>query len=82
MSELKRQLSQAATKIEIGAIYRHYRAGDYQVLGLGILETDEAVAVRYARADEPGVEFIRALSSWSETVVVDDKIVSRFTKMV
>ena len=82
MSDLKQQMADAAAKVEPGALYRHYRAGDFRVQGFVILEADETVAVRYAKVEEPDVAFVRALSSWLETVEINGENVLRFTKII
>jgi len=82
IQDLKQRLNDTNAAIEIGAVYRHYRAGDFRVCGFVILESDEQVAVRYAKVEEPAVEFVRALSSWLETVEINGKTVSRFTKII
>ena len=81
--ELAKQLKDAASVIEVGARYWHYKSHDkvYKVIGLGFLEaTDELCVIYQAQYDE-GLTFIRPLSVWLESVDWESKIVPRFTKL-
>ncbi|MDB5183003.1 MAG: hypothetical protein JWO47_787 [Candidatus Saccharibacteria bacterium] len=79
--ELERELIEAAKSVQLGKYYAHYKHPEmpYQVKGLVIMEEDNAVVVRYASAKNNGVEFVRPLSVWLETVEWQGKTVPRFT---
>ena len=81
--ELTVLLNDAKRKVEVGAKYLHYKNNEkvYLVTGLSILEDNDQVAVKYAPESDPGVEFIRPLSSWLEIVEQDGKAVPRFSKI-
>ena len=82
-NELQRLLQAAQSQVAVGSQYFHYKtpAKTYTVLGLCVLEANDAVAVRYAHQDALDVEFIRALGSWLETVECDGQTVPRFTRV-
>ena len=82
-SELKTELHEAETLVHIGARYSHFKtpSSEYVVIGLGILEETEEVAVIYQSQQADNFTFIRALSSWVEIVEHEGAHVSRFSKI-
>jgi hypothetical protein len=59
--------------------YRHYKGGEYQVLGLGRhSESLEPLVVYQALYGERGL-WVRPAAMFSETVVVDGRRLPRFT---
>lgn len=79
---LAARLSAAASKVQIGSIYRHYKNKKYQVVGVALLEEDSNVAcVIYQAQYGAHATFIRRLDNWLQTVEVDGKRVKRFTKL-
>ena len=65
-------------EIKLGK-YRHYKGGEYEVLGVANhSETLERMVV-YRALYGDGEIWVRPLSMWSETVVVDGVSVPRFS---
>ncbi len=64
------ELSTAAEQVGIGAQYNHYKNPEilYCVVSLVILEATDEVAVTYSPITEPGISFVRPLTSWLEEV--------------
>lgn len=65
-------------------IYKHYKTGEYRVLGLCRIEATNEEAVMYeslyAAHDFPaGTIWVRPVTSFLETVVVDGQTIPRFT---
>ena len=59
--------------------YRHYKGGEYQVLGLARhSETLEPLAVYQALYGERGL-WVRPAAMWTETVTFNGRSVPRFT---
>ncbi len=77
---LAQVLSDAATKVEVGARYVHYKSPDkpYTVLSLALLEADEAPAVVYQADYEYNLTFVRPLASFLEEV---EPGIARFRKL-
>lgn len=82
-SQLQALLKEASQKVEVGAYYAHYRnlKEPYKVLGLCLLEGTEEVAVLYQKEGKDALPWVRALSSWQESVLVEGKAVPRFQKV-
>ncbi|MFA5004020.1 MAG: DUF1653 domain-containing protein [Candidatus Saccharimonadales bacterium] len=81
--ELRVDLADAATKVEVGAHYAHYKHPEdlYRVVGFTILEATDEVAVRYSALHEPNVEFARPLANWLSIVEHDGRHVERFQQI-
>jgi hypothetical protein len=81
--ELKAELDQALTQIEIGAKYRHYKGVDkvYTVLNLAFAEEDNTLCVVYQAEYEQRLVFTRPFSSWNMMVEWQGQTVPRFTKI-
>ena len=77
---LEERLSEAATLVTVGARYVHYKDSThtYTVLGFGIREEDETVAVIYRAEYEKRLTFIRPLLSWIQSVSVKGGDIPRF----
>ena len=74
MGEIK--LSEKAQGLKVGR-YRHYKGGEYQVLGVGIhSETLEELVVY--QSVEVGQIWVRPLKMFLEKVQIDDEDVPRF----
>ena len=82
-SELKNDLREAETLVHIGARYSHFKTpgSEFVVIGLGILEETEDVAVIYQSQQDDNFTFIRPLSSWVERVEYEGARVPRFSKI-
>ncbi len=67
---LAKTLAEAATLVEVGATYVHYKSPDkpYTILSLALMEADEAPAVVYRADYEYGLVFVRPLASFLEEV--------------
>lgn len=65
-------------EIKIGK-YRHFKGGEYEVLGIAThSETEEPMVVYRALYGEGGL-WVRPASMWNETVCRDGKEYRRFT---
>ena len=82
-SDLKKELHEAESEVHIGARYSHFKtpSSEYVVIGLGILEETEDVAVIYQSQQGDNVTFIRPLSTWVEVVEYEGARVPRFSKI-
>jgi len=80
--ELAIQLKEAATKVQVGSHYVHYKNPDslYEVKELGILEADDSVCVIYRSLRDNKPIFVRPLSEWVEMVEWQGKKLQRFRK--
>ncbi|HEU4967006.1 MAG TPA: DUF1653 domain-containing protein [Candidatus Saccharimonadales bacterium] len=85
LSTLFEEMQAAASQVEIGALYGHYKnpQAPYKVTGFVILEATDEVAVLYEvqEAGAPRVTFARALSSWLEAIEWQGQTVPRFSKI-
>lgn len=80
-TELKQDIVDAQTEVEVGAIYKHYKNGDeYKVTDLAINEATAEVTVIYEAQYGNKLHFTRALSSWVEMVEKDGERTPRFRK--
>jgi hypothetical protein len=62
--------------------YRHYKGGEFEVLGVAKQsETLEAMVV-YRHLDEKGELWVRPLAMFQEVIEVDGKKVPRFARIV
>jgi hypothetical protein len=76
-------MSKQLQKLEIGAVYKHYRnRKNYLVLAIGRhTETDEPMVVYVSLYNNPESQvWIRPLQMWIETVKHQGKTVPRFKK--
>lgn len=80
---LEERLAEAATLVEVGAHYAHYKHPDkpYKILALALLEENEEVAVVYEQLQDERLTFIRPLASFLEGIEVGGKTVLRFLKV-
>jgi len=85
LTTLSDELQAAAQRVEVGALYGHYKNPQtpYKVTGFVILEASDEVAVLYEVQEEgaPRVTFARALSSWLEAVEWQGQTVPRFSRI-
>lgn len=70
--EIRQVLAEAADKVSIGGVYRHYKNPDnkYTVLGLFIIEATNGVGVLYKAnyGDLDGIQFARPVkASWRKS---------------
>lgn len=77
--ELSARLDDARTKVEIGALYQHYKGSEYKVLDLAILENTEEACVIYQALYGKNFTFIRPVASWVEEVLVEGASTPRFS---
>lgn len=80
-SELSNRLSDAAQRIHVGGVYRHYKGGEYQVVGLAIDEATSAPVVVYRAESDGHITFVRPLSVWLETVETPGGRMPRFAQL-
>ena len=83
-SELRQYLQEAASKVEIGAHYTHYKHPEltYVIRSLIIWEPSDEVAVVYEAEYGERITYARPLAVWLETVPWEGKIVPRFAKVL
>jgi hypothetical protein len=76
--ELTSEVAAAAGQIAIGGVYRHYKNQHlYEVMGFGVLEATNQIAVLYQPQGEgSNLTFVRPVSEWLEAV----DGVARFTR--
>ena len=81
--ELKKKLDAAKAKIDIGAIYKHYKSDQkiYKVIDLAFMEATNQLCVIYKSQYEEKLTFIRPVRVWLQTVEWQGKAVPRFTKI-
>jgi len=79
--ELESDLKAAASLVKPGSYYSHYKHPEipYVVKGMLVMEENNEIAVRYESTARPGVEFVRPLKVWLETVSWEGKTLPRFT---
>jgi len=72
-----------STQDDIKGVYRHYKGGEYDVLGIGKhSETLEDFVVYKPRYEEPIAEFfMRPKDMFFKDVVIEGKSMRRFTKI-
>jgi hypothetical protein len=72
-------LDDAKKHVEIGARYVHYKDlnAPYTVMGIGLIESTQEPAVIYQKGF---LTWIRPLTSWLETVDVEDAKIPRFQR--
>lgn len=84
---LAQKLAEAESKIEVGAIYVHYRNPNqpYKVLAIGLLEATEEPCVIYQAQYGSNIMqntiWVRAVDVWLAEVSLGDKKVARFQKI-
>lgn len=78
-TQLAARLAEAASKITVGARYRHYKNQDYTVLLLALREEDDEPCVVYRAEYGGNIVFIRPAANWTEQIELDGKKVNRFT---
>ncbi len=81
---LQSELDAAREKVEVGALYYHFRHPDqfYVLAALGFIEATEEVAVCYRALYGNGFLWIRPISVFLEEVDVDGRRVPRFSKVL
>ncbi len=78
--ELRRDLSEAQVRVQIGGRYRHYKGQAYTVVGFTVIEATDGIGVLY-QADYTGLEgivFLRPLQEFLSSVDTDEGRVPRF----
>lgn len=75
---LSKALTEAATKVNIGGIYHHYKAPDslYKVLHVALQEKDLEPCVVYQSLTDPKLIWTRTVASWKEPVENKDRFIS------
>jgi hypothetical protein len=63
-SELKRMLSKARAKVQLGALYQHIHGGYYVVRSVSLRESDLEPLVSYAPLTSAMIEFSRPLTEF------------------
>ena len=58
--------------------YRHYKGNDYQVIGVARHSEDESELVVYRPLYGEGALWVRPLQMFTESLVVDGRMVERF----
>jgi hypothetical protein len=80
---LGKELAGAASKVEAGSVYAHYKNPDdhYLVVGFVILEATDEAGIVYQALYGKHITYVRSAKSWLEKVELDGKQVKRFTKV-
>lgn len=75
------QLKEAASKVQVGGLYYHYKNPEktYKVLKLAITEADDSICVIYEAQYDKELIFVRPLASWLDKVEAENKVTDRFT---
>lgn len=81
--ELRERLDEGADRVVAGDRYAHYKHPEsaYRIIGLGLLEANEEVAVIYKQEEGEHLTFIRPLRSFLETVETPEGLVPRFIRL-
>lgn len=81
--ELARTLAEAASHVEVGGTYAHYKdlGKTYAVRALAFLEENDEIAVVYQALYGEQFTFVRPLASWRETVSLNGTRLPRFQKV-
>ena len=79
--ELAQKIAKAATAVEVGAIYEHYKHLKYTVVAVALQEETGEPCVIYQAEYGEHLIWSRPLSSWQKQIDVDGKKVQRFTRI-
>ena len=85
--ELIKLINHAASLVEVGATYSHYRnpENQYIVTGLTVIVATQSVGVAYRKKTGSKVlqevNWIRPLESWIEQISVNKEVIPRFQKI-
>lgn len=79
--EILENISEALKKVEVGALYYHYKHPDqyYVIESVGCIEETEEPCVCYRALYGKGILWVRTLENFLEKVDVDGKKILRFT---
>ena len=61
--------------------YRHFKGGEYEVLGIARHSEDESPMVVYRPLDNDSGLWVRPADMWNETVVRDGRTYTRFLRV-
>lgn len=77
---LQNKLTSAQSSVRVGDVYSHYKHPErhYKIIALAFLESSEEMCVVYKSLYEPHFSWIRPLSNFLESVMVDGKSIPRF----
>ncbi|MBP7811553.1 MAG: DUF1653 domain-containing protein [Candidatus Moranbacteria bacterium] len=77
---LRRDLSEAHTRIRIDERYRHYKGREYTVVGCVVIEATDEMGVLYRAdyAELEGIVFLRPLQEFLSSVETDEGQMPRF----
>jgi hypothetical protein len=80
--QLQSELDAAGKLVPVGkyAHYKHPNEARYEVVGVGIIESNEGICVIYRRI-EKGWWWVRTLEDFTAEVEVEGKRVKRFQKV-
>lgn len=81
--QLRQELADATSKVEVGAMYAHYKHPElpYLLKGFAVWEETDEIAVLYQPVHEPTVTFVRPLEAWLEIVEWEGQAVPRFARV-
>lgn len=79
-TQLKQELTDAATHVEVGGIYAHYKDSShtYRVDSLAINTDGDGVCVIYRALYDEQLTFVRSIEEWLDDAEKDGGIVRRF----
>lgn len=79
--ELEQLLAAATEKVEVGALYKHYKGNLYEVVDVAILTEEIGVGVIYRAQYGKNILFVRPLDVWLGETEYEGKIIKRFVKV-
>lgn len=81
--EAEALLKDAASRVEVGALYAHYKNPNrlYKVLSLGFIEATDEPCVIYQSDYGAKHVYVRPLENFLDTVEVDGTRVARFKRI-
>jgi hypothetical protein len=80
--DLEKKITEARKKVEIGAIYIHYKTPEhkYIVEFVGLLEEKEEICVGYRALYGNGILWVRTIDNFTEEVDTETGKLKRFIK--
>lgn len=81
--QIEQEITEASKLITPGARYVHYKGAQkvYRVVGFATLEATDELCVIYEALYANGLQFVRPVSVWLETVEWEGKTVPRFAML-
>ena len=78
--ELAEKVERARKLVRVGGKYRHYKGGEYKIIGIALHSETLEEMVIYQPLYKTGAEFwVRPLKNFLERVEIEGKRLARFT---